>query len=79
MQANPRKLIDLFEAKQRYVVPIFQRHYVWDKEDEWIPLWEDIVEKLTQRMRNQEINSHFLGAVILDSVKQKSTKGSHAF
>lgn len=73
MDTKSRKLIDLFEARQRYVVPIFQRHYVWDKEEEWIPLWEDIVEKLTQRLLNQQINSHFLGVVILDSVKQKAT------
>jgi uncharacterized protein with ParB-like and HNH nuclease domain len=73
MDTQSRKLIDLFEARQRYVVPIFQRHYVWDKEEEWIPLWEDIVEKLTQRLSDKEINSHFLGVVILDSVRRKAT------
>jgi len=79
MQANPRNLIGLFEHTLRYVVPIFQRHYVWGKEDQWVPLWEDILEKLTQRMQNQRTSSHFLGAVILDAIKKKSTRETSRF
>jgi len=29
VQANPRTITALFESTQRYVVPMFQRHYVW--------------------------------------------------
>lgn len=79
MQANPRNLIGLFEQTLRYVVPIFQRHYVWQEEKQWVPLWEDILEKLTQRMRDQRTSSHFLGAVILDAVRKKSTKETSRF
>jgi uncharacterized protein with ParB-like and HNH nuclease domain len=79
MQANPRNLIGLFEHTLRYMVPIFQRHYVWGQEDQWVPLWEDIVEKHAQRMRDQRTSSHFLGAVILDSVRKKSTRETTRF
>lgn len=81
MQANPRNLIGLFEHTLRYIVPIFQRHYVWKEEKHWVPLLEDIVEKLTNRMRdpNQKTSSHFLGAVILDAVKKKSTRETSRF
>ncbi|HXW69341.1 MAG TPA: DUF262 domain-containing protein, partial [Dissulfurispiraceae bacterium] len=74
MDAHPIKIISLFELTLRYVVPIFQRHYVWEKEGQWVPLWEDILEKLTQRMQNRRTSSHFLGAVIFDAIKMKSTR-----
>lgn len=79
MQANPRNLIGLFEHTLRYVVPIFQRHYVWDEENQWSPLWEDIIEKFEQRRDRQKTTSHFLGAVILDAVKKKSTRETSRF
>jgi uncharacterized protein with ParB-like and HNH nuclease domain len=79
MQANPRNLIGLFEHTLRYVVPIFQRHYVWREEDHWIPLWEDILEKFTQRRSNHKTAPHFLGAVILDAAKKRSTRETSRF
>jgi uncharacterized protein with ParB-like and HNH nuclease domain len=74
MQANPRNVIGLFEQTLRYVVPIFQRHYVWQEEKHWLPLWEDIIEKLEQRITNKRTGAHFFGAVILDAVKKQSTR-----
>lgn len=79
MQANPRNLLQLFENTLRYVVPIFQRHYVWSEEDQWAPLWEDILEKYKLRSDNQKTSSHFLGAVILDSVNKRSTRETSRF
>ena len=35
--------LDLFDKPIRYVVPLYQRPYVWEKEKQWKPLWEDIV------------------------------------
>ena len=74
MQANPRKLLDLFGNTLRYVVPIFQRHYVWAQEAQWEPLWEDIEEKLANRLNGGEITPHFLGALILEEARKKTTK-----
>lgn len=74
MQANPRKLLDLFGNTLRYVVPIFQRHYVWNKERQWDSLWEDIFEKLTLRLKKEKTTPHFLGALILDAVRKQSTR-----
>lgn len=74
MQAKPIKLLDLFGNTLRYVVPIFQRHYVWGKDAQWEPLWEDIEEKLWKRLIKGLITPHFLGALILDQVRKKSTK-----
>ena len=79
MQANPRQLLAIFEQTLRYVVPIFQRHYVWTADEQWQPLWEDILEKFTVRTAKGKPPPHFLGAVILDSVKKASTRETTRF
>jgi hypothetical protein len=79
MQATPTTITALFEQQQRYVVPIFQRHYVWTREEQWEPLWEDIAEKLSDRRKGRLMAPHFLGAVILDSARKASTREVHRF
>lgn len=74
MQANPRTIMGLFEPTQRFIVPIFQRHYVWAEEEQWTPLWDDIMEKIGVRRTSTRVSPHFLGAVILDSVRRTSTR-----
>ena len=74
MQANPRTITALFEPTQRYVVPMFQRHYVWTKSEQWEPLWYDVEEKHEARRLGRRVTPHFLGAVILDSARRTSTK-----
>ena len=74
MQANPRSITALFEPTHRYVVPMFQRHYVWSREEQWGPLWDDINDKLAARRTGRRTSPHFLGAVILDSARRTSTK-----
>lgn len=32
----------VFMLPQRLVVPLFQRPYVWNRENQWTPLWEDV-------------------------------------
>ena len=27
---------------QHLVVPLFQRRYVWEETDQWLPLWQDV-------------------------------------
>lgn len=75
---EPRKyaLTDLFEGNLVYVVPNYQRLYVWDEADQWEPLWLDVRE-IADELLQQAIRancksvdpdsaeSHFLGAVVL--------------
>ena len=71
---------DLFQKDVRYIIPPFQRPYVWTQDDQWEPLWEDVrsvaenyLEEL-ERSGNDEIEAnqrtspHFLGAVVLKQV-----------
>lgn len=69
MKSNPRSVYDLFDGKRRYVVPLYQRQYVWDKEDQWEPLSEDILNKTMARLEGNEPSPHFLGAMVLDQMK----------
>ncbi|HUN53998.1 MAG TPA: DUF262 domain-containing HNH endonuclease family protein [Smithella sp.] len=69
MQPRARSIFDLFDGKKRYVVPLFQRQYVWNKEDQWEPLWEDIERKLRERFSNKNGPAHFLGAMVIDQIR----------
>ena len=59
----------LFDRDVQYIIPLFQRHYVWDEENQWAPLWEDITKKVDQNLSKSQ-TSHFTGAVV---VHQKLT------
>ena len=66
MKPYSRSIFDLFDGKRRYEVPLFQRQYVWNLEDHWEPLWEDIERKFVQRLNGSPPTPHFLGAMVLD-------------
>lgn len=68
MQSIPRSIYDLFDTKHRYVVPLFQRQYVWSKETQWEPLWEDILSKTLDRLENRDSYPHFMGAMVFEQI-----------
>lgn len=74
MQANPRTIDALFNSQCRYVVPMFQRLYVWGENPQWSTLWEDIVEKAELRLAGKKSNPHYLGALIVEGVKPSSAR-----
>lgn len=68
----------LFQKDVRYVIPTFQRPYVWTQEDQWEPLWDDVrntAERYVDELERLGIDhkadaerltpAHFLGAVVL--------------
>jgi len=62
----------VFTQPQRLVVPLFQRPYVWNEENQWKPLWSDVV-RLAERILRQpdsKHHPHFLGAVVLQQVQK---------
>lgn len=74
MQANPRTIDDLFNAQSRYIVPMFQRLYVWNEDPQWKTLWEDIAEKACLQLDGTKTNAHYLGALIIEGVKPTSSR-----
>lgn len=74
MQANPRSLDALFNSQVRYVVPMFQRLYVWQESPQWRTLWEDVVEKALLQLQARNSNAHYLGALIVEGVRPSSPR-----
>src|SRR5690349_2466130 len=74
MQANPRSLDALFNSQLRYVVPMFQRVYVWQENPQWTTLWEDVVEKANLQLSGSTTNAHYLGALIIEGVRPNSPR-----
>ncbi|MBN3844473.1 DUF262 domain-containing protein [Burkholderia sp. Ac-20349] len=59
----------LFGDQVRHTVPLFQRPYVWAREEQWEPLWEDIsglLDRIERRADGASVAGHFLGTVVLE-------------
>ena len=61
-------MLQAFPPLKQWVIPSYQRNYVWTEEGQWAPLWEDLMA-LTERVREANSGSgdaepHFLGTVI---------------
>ncbi|MDP2805399.1 MAG: DUF262 domain-containing protein [Gallionellaceae bacterium] len=73
MDARPISVCKLFEDEGCYLIPIFQRGYVWERKSQWQPLWADIcaqVERDQNAQRHAPRNprcQHFLGAVVINA------------
>ena len=55
MIANAVPLLAIFEKKLRLEVPLFQRQYVWSRDQQWQPLWEDISRKFTEYLEGKRM------------------------
>lgn len=69
MKSDVSTLNDLTSKDVRYVVPRYQRPYVWTEEKHWEPLWGDI-ETAVERLDAGEPRDHFLGAIVLKGTTQ---------
>lgn len=68
MQPSYISVMNVFTQQTRYTVPLFQRPYVWKRDDQWEPLWDD-VRAAAERVLNadgKQVSAHFLGTVVLD-------------
>ena len=74
METQVRTPQMVFMQPQRLVVPLFQRPYVWNEENQWQPLWDDVVrvaERVLDKPREVH-HPHFLGAVVLQQVQKQT-------
>ena len=66
MDVNIMTLRDLFDKNVRYVIPPFQRPYVWEQEKQWVPLWDDVSATAESFLENpSDTRAHFFGAIVL--------------
>jgi hypothetical protein len=74
METQVRTPQQVFMQPQRLRVPLFQRPYVWNEDDQWEPLWTDVA-RVAERLLGQPYDKqqpHFLGAVVLQQLQNPS-------
>ncbi len=69
MDAGTLSIKQIFGQDRRHVVPLFQRPYVWKREEQWEPLWEDIRKVAERLCQEQQSRPHFMGAIVLDQLR----------
>ena len=77
MNADTLTLKAMFQKDVRYVIPTFQRPYVWNEDDQWEPFWNDVRNTAEQYLEElalaggkgaqaeERVGTHFMGAVVL--------------
>jgi len=70
MKPFTRSIIDLFDGKRRYLIPLYQRQYSWRETPQIALLWEDI-ERAVKRIEKDRSSliPHFMGAIVISQVK----------
>jgi len=70
MKPYTRSIVELFDGKKRYLIPLYQRQYAWRRSPQLELLWEDIqraVERLTTDRAT--LSPHFMGALVISQIK----------
>ena len=76
MQTSDYTINELFNGENVFLVPRYQRLYVWNEEDQWAPLWDDVIhiaerlfddakERGSAEIDQSKAESHFIGTLVL--------------
>ena len=70
MKPFTRSIIELFDGKRRYLIPLYQRQYSWRETPHISLLWEDI-ERAVKKIEvdRSSLIPHFMGAIVISQVK----------
>lgn len=81
MKAETRTLQEVFHGDRRFIVPVYQRPYVWEQDKQWEPLWNDVEatavrlgearlskygKNVDAQYADQGAAPHFLGAIVIE-------------
>ena len=72
MEVQPTTVRLAFPDGKQYAIPSYQRNYVWTREGQWAPLWDDLRTLTEHSIEASDTRSHFLGTII---TKQIGTQG----
>lgn len=65
LSASKEKLLSFLSGSSQFIIPFFQRSYVW-KIDNWSELWENIIEEYEEMViNNNPTSEHFIGTIII--------------
>lgn len=70
MRPYAKSIIELFDGKKRYLIPLYQRQYAWKVQPQLELLWEDI-ERAVTRLASDRVGAapHFMGAIVIAEIK----------
>lgn len=83
MEADTHTLQDILHGDRRFVIPVYQRPYVWSRGRQWEPLWTDVeatavrlaeARQASHRVGKSESTAddaaapHFLGAIVVEPI-----------
>ncbi|CAB3647714.1 DUF262 domain-containing protein [Achromobacter pestifer] len=75
MDSRTFTIQQIYQDRRQYRVPFYQRPYVWNRDDQWGRLWEDIRDKAEARLGGDKSVPHFMGAVVLEPQKKTGLLG----
>ena len=69
LHAEPTTVNLAFPSRKQYAIPSYQRNYVWTREGQWEPLWDDL-RGLTRQIvaDGAAARPHFLGTIITKQI-----------
>lgn len=77
MIPDKKSIPELFEKREQYLIPLFQRGYVWTLEQQIQLLWEDVIDRVDALALHRDhakqvgadklkkLRKHFLGAIVV--------------
>ena len=70
MKPYTRSIVELFDGKKQYRIPLYQRQYAWKVAPQLELLWEDI-ERAVHRLEadRTSLSPHFMGALVISQIK----------
>ncbi len=80
MQPGKASITLLFSTPAQYLIPVFQRGYVWTLEKQVAPLWADLEDRALRLVEHKELalqvgaqplkplQKHFLGSLVLTPI-----------
>ena len=70
MRPFTRTIIDLFDGKRRYLIPLYQRQYAWKVSPQLELLWFDIERSANSLEEAGKFHApHFMGAIVIAQLK----------
>lgn len=70
LSASKEKISFFLSSSSQYIIPFFQRSYVWETEN-WSELWDNIIEEYNELNNNNDNSEHFIGTIIIKQILSK--------
>ncbi len=70
LSANKEKVQSFLTGSNQFIIPFFQRAYVWNV-DNWTELWDNLEEEIAEIKIGNNQSEHFIGTII---IKQKESE-----